>query len=84
MSGVDLHDEFEPVTSGKYATELFTQKSAEILKRHDKNQPLFLMISHLAPHSGHRDTLEVPNKEEELQKYSYIKEEQRRLYAGNK
>lgn len=84
MSGFDLYDEFTPAWShkGKYATELFTEKSIEVIKNHDKNQPLFLFVSHLAPHSGFFDALEVPNITETNQKYAHIKEEKRRIYAG--
>lgn len=38
---------------GTYATDLFTDEAIKIIQQHDKSQEsLFLMINHLAPHTG--------------------------------
>ena len=83
--GFDLRDNLEPAWSfkGTYATDLFTEKAIDIIKTRDKNVPFFLMVSHLAPHTGKNGTdLEVPDVPTAHKRFRYIREEQRRLYAG--
>ncbi|KAJ3648882.1 hypothetical protein Zmor_020651 [Zophobas morio] len=82
--GLDVHDGFQPVWSaqGKYATELFTEKAVEVIDGHDGDEPLFLFLAHLAPHTGTDGTeLGVPNSTLSNIKYEYIKDPRRRLYA---
>lgn len=68
-------------TIGQYATDLFTDKTIETINLHDKNTPMFLFLSHLAPHSGNDyDQLQAPT--EEINKFNYIKDENRRIYAA--
>lgn len=68
--------------SGVYATELFTQKAIDLIKRHDvKEKPLFMILSQLAPHSGNEDNpLQAP--EDAKEKFNYIQNETLRTYAG--
>lgn len=35
---------------GDYATDTFTEESLKILEEHDQDTPLFLLVSHMAPH----------------------------------
>lgn len=73
------------LNSSGYATDLFTQKTLDIIKKHSDNSldPLFLILSHLAPHTGKDGTeLEVSDIEENDAKFSYIEDKNRRLYAG--
>ncbi|CAG9855683.1 unnamed protein product [Phyllotreta striolata] len=84
FSGFDLHDALSPqwAYQGQYATELFTKKSLEVIDKHDVSKPMFLMLSHLAGHTGHDGTeLGVPNKTRTDEKYSYIKDGGRRNLA---
>lgn len=84
-SGLDLHDRFKPQWEyqGKYATELFTKKSLEVIDSHNTSEPLFLYLGHLAAHTGANGTeLGVPNINETEEKYSYIDEPMRRRFAG--
>lgn len=68
---------------GKYSTELFTQKAEEVIENHDSKDPLFLFVSHLAPHTGENGTeLGVPDVNLTNSEYSYIRNPRRRLYAG--
>lgn len=68
-------------TKGTYATDLFTNEAVETIKNHDQNSPLFMLISHLAPHTGNEfDPMQAP--EDEIKKFSYIKDEKRRTYAA--
>lgn len=85
IKGLDLHDRFEPVweAQGQYATDLFTEKSLDVIEKHDKGVPLFLIVSHLAAHTGKEGVeLGVKNITETNEKFSYIKDPRRRLYAG--
>lgn len=61
---------------GTYATDLFTQESIKVIQKHNKKNPLFLYISHLAPHAP----LQAP--QEVINKFSYIKDMPRRIYAA--
>lgn len=84
FNGFDLHDNYRPAfsLSGRYATDLFTEKSVEIIENHDQKRPLFLIINHLAAHTGKNGSeLEVPNVDDAMENYQYIEEPQRRLYA---
>ncbi|CAG9815087.1 unnamed protein product [Phaedon cochleariae] len=84
FTGFDLHNGFEPQwpLKGRYATELFTRKAVEVIDRHDRKEPLFLMLAHLAGHAG-QDGVElgVPNTTAAYEKYRYIATPERRLYA---
>jgi Sulfatase len=85
MSGFDLHDNLRPAweSQGKYAIDLFTEKTLEIIRNRDVDKPFFAMVSHLAPHTGRKGIeLEVPNVEHTNRTYGYIDDQQRRLYAG--
>lgn len=66
---------------GTYATDLFTQESIKIIQNHNKKNPLFLYIAHLAPHAANSyDPLQAP--QEVIDKFSYIKDLRRRKYAA--
>nr|CAH7742794.1 unnamed protein product [Callosobruchus chinensis] len=83
-TGFDLHHNFEPLWKyqGQYATDLFTKKSLNIIDKHNKDEPLFLLLAHLAAHTGKNGTeLGVPNITEADEKYKYIDRKERRQYA---
>lgn len=69
-------------SKGEYATDTITRYAVDVIERHaDASKPLFLMISHLAPHTGNRDRpMQAP--EEYVQRFAYIKDEKRRMYAA--
>ncbi|KAB7502707.1 Arylsulfatase J [Armadillidium nasatum] len=46
----DLKVEYPEI--GSYATDLFTNESVKIICEHNHSKPLFLFLSHLAPHVG--------------------------------
>jgi arylsulfatase B len=52
--GLDFRNNLEADGShnGTYATDLLTDKAIEVIENHDQKSPLFLMVTHLAPHSG--------------------------------
>nr|XP_036671842.1 arylsulfatase B [Drosophila suzukii] len=74
--------ELECRDRGVYVTDLLTAEAERLIKEHaDKEQPLFLMLSHLATHTANEDDpLQAP--EEEIRKFSYIKDPSRRKYAA--
>ncbi|KAF5291764.1 hypothetical protein FQA39_LY14252 [Lamprigera yunnana] len=85
MCGFDMHEGLKPhwENQNQYATHLFTKKAEEIIARHDKKKPLFLMLSHLAPHAGKSGVVyEVPDEEANKKKFHYIQNEKRRKYSG--
>lgn len=70
-----------PEVNGTYATEVFTQEAERIIKQHDTKNPLFLLMSHLAVHTGNEDNpMQAP--EEEVLKFMHISDPKRRKYAG--
>lgn len=68
-------------TAGKYSTDLFTEEAVRLIDAHNPNDPMFLYLSHLAPHSGNASGL-LQAPEEEIAKFSYIKNPERKIYAG--
>lgn len=75
--------EVECADRGVYITDLLTNEAERLIKETAaKQQPLFLMINHLAVHTGNdNDPLQAP--EEEVQKFRHIKDPNHRKYAGN-
>lgn len=71
-------------TIGEYATDLFTRKAIESIKSHDKTKPMFMLLTHLAPHAANDGIDEEPLQapQEEFAKFDYIKDEDRRKYAA--
>jgi len=71
----------------QYATDIFTNEANKVIKS-CKNQgsPMFLMVSHLAVHTGvpGPNILEVQNKTLNDIKFNYIENKERRLFAGKK
>lgn len=66
---------------GQYVTDLFTKEAVNLIREHDVTKPLFMLLTHLAPHAGNEDNpMEAPD--DVLEKFSYIKDEQRRKLAA--
>ncbi|XP_073843224.1 arylsulfatase B-like [Musca autumnalis] len=83
ISGLDFRNDLHPMpeADGIYATDLFTHEAVRIIEDHDIDRPLFLLMSHLAVHTGNEDNpMEV--MEEDLEKYQYISDPKRRAYAA--
>ncbi|KAL7034084.1 hypothetical protein ACKWTF_007851 [Chironomus riparius] len=80
--GYDMRRNTEPENrTGTYATDLFTNEAVDLITNHDSDTPLFMLLTHLAPHTGNEDRpMEAP--EETIVKFSYIKEEKRRTLAA--
>ncbi|OQV16696.1 Arylsulfatase J [Hypsibius exemplaris] len=66
---------------GEYATELFTKKAIGRINDHNYEKPLFLYLSHLAPHFANAyDPVQVPQKY--VDRFPDIAHEGRRKYAA--
>lgn len=81
--GYDMRRNLEMMNDvkGKYATDLFTNEAVNLIHDHDVSQPLFLLLTHLAPHAGNEDKpMEAP--EEIIKKFEYIKDEKRKTLAA--
>ncbi|XP_034752296.1 arylsulfatase B [Etheostoma cragini] len=75
---LDLRDGEEVATGykGVYSTELLTQRATSIIGKHNSDKPLFLYVALQAVHAP----LQVPKRY--VVPYSFIKDPNRRLYAG--
>lgn len=68
-------------TRGTYVTDLLTEESIRIIQNHNTKNPLFLYMPHVAPHAANNnDPLQAP--QEIIDKFSYIKDLNRRKYAA--
>jgi len=76
----DLHDQNGDVYSetGRYSTELYTEKAVNVIENHNQEQPLFMYLSYQAPHTP----LEVPKRYSEAYEKNTHWSKKRRQYAG--
>ncbi|RZC34525.1 arylsulfatase B-like, partial [Asbolus verrucosus] len=66
---------------GKYSTTLFTEEAVRLIKEHNTENPMFMYLAHLAPHTGNDDDpLQAPD--EEIAKFAHIADPERRIYAA--
>ncbi|KAF5285021.1 hypothetical protein FQR65_LT02333 [Abscondita terminalis] len=82
-TGFDLRQGTEPAWDfvGKYATDVFTDAAVNTVNNHNPNIPLFMVLSHLAVHSGNEGKLlEAP--QETIDKLKHITDSNRRTYAA--
>jgi hypothetical protein len=83
LSGVDFHRNMLPAldSSGRYATDVFTDEAVRIIEKHGTSSPLFLYLAHLACHAGNiGKLLEAPK--DAIDKFGHIIEPNRKTYAG--
>ncbi|XP_052902556.1 arylsulfatase B [Anopheles moucheti] len=67
--------------NGIYATDLFNEEAVRIIHTHNESQPLFLVLTHLAPHTGNEDDpMQAPV--DEIAKFSYIQDPARQTLAA--
>ncbi|KAF5269794.1 hypothetical protein FQA39_LY08575 [Lamprigera yunnana] len=82
-TGFDLRKNKEPAWDfvGKYATDVFTEHAIDTINSHDPNKPLFMIMSHLAVHSGNDGKLlEAP--QETINEFKHVADSNRRTYAA--
>lgn len=74
---MDLHWD----SRGEYATDLFTSAAVRTIHSHNVSEPMFLYVSHLAPHAANYfDPLQAPA--DEIHKQGHIRNGERRQYAA--
>ncbi|CAG9795258.1 unnamed protein product [Diatraea saccharalis] len=80
--GLDLFDNLDVVDDKSgHLTDIITNKAIDIIRNHDTKEPLYLHVSHAAPHiGGALVTLQPPLESVEANKH--ISHSARRLYAG--
>ena len=51
--GYDLHrnEDISHEYEGLFSTEMYSQEASKTIRDHDKNSPLFMMVSFQAPHN---------------------------------
>ncbi|KAF4519022.1 hypothetical protein B566_EDAN009785 [Ephemera danica] len=61
---------------------LFVHRNKIASRLERKDAPLFLLLSHMAPHAGNPGEHDLEYHEEDLARFSYIPDERRRKYAA--
>ncbi|KAK9872817.1 hypothetical protein WA026_019601 [Henosepilachna vigintioctopunctata] len=81
-NGYDMKENFKDawIDKGKYATHLFTEKALDVIDQQNIDTPMFLMITHLAAHTGKDGLVEGYDEQEMNNTYSYVEDLQRRRY----
>lgn len=71
-----LHNDKE-VAEKEYLTDAFTREAISVIKKSEKQEnPFFLYLAYNAPHTP------LQAKDEDLQKFSHIKDKKRQTYAA--
>ena len=79
MNGYDMRnmEDVDRSVVGNYSTILFTDVAVKIIKDHnEEEEPLFLYLPYQAVHGPQMAPQEY------IDKFSYIKDMKRRIYAG--
>ncbi|XP_041472301.1 arylsulfatase I-like isoform X1 [Lytechinus variegatus] len=84
VTGFDFHvngSVYKPVF-GQYSTEIYTERTQEIIRNHNPQEPLYIYLAHQAVHSANYDgqRLQAPHKYYE--RFPNIKDENRRKFAA--
>ncbi|XP_055385576.1 arylsulfatase J-like [Condylostylus longicornis] len=68
--------------NGTYATDLITNEAVRVILNHNvEEKPLFMITSHLAPHTANEnDPMQAPK--DEIDKFQHIKDLKKRTYAA--
>ncbi|KAI5646460.1 sulfatase domain-containing protein [Phthorimaea operculella] len=82
VTGFDLYRNLTPAWDVEgYLTDIFTDEAKKIIKDHDKSRPLFLMMAHLAPHSGNNGAL-LQAPPEIIRSMRHVENAERRIFAA--
>jgi len=84
MWGVDWRRDKELMWNytGRYSTEVFRDEAVNIINTHNQSEPLFLYLPFQAVHSANGDGPRLQAPVEYINKFKYIENENRRIYAG--
>lgn len=68
-------------SAGQYATDMLTDKAVTLIESHNTSDPLFMVVTHLAPHTANElDPMQA--LPEDIHQFSHISNPQRQIYAG--
>ncbi|XP_018331767.1 arylsulfatase B [Agrilus planipennis] len=83
FNGFDLRKDLEPAWdfAGTYATDAITDYAVEVISNQAEDKPLFMVISHFAPHAGNEGKL-LDAPPEAVGKFPHIIDAHRRIFAG--
>ncbi|KAJ2952210.1 hypothetical protein O0L34_g4489 [Tuta absoluta] len=82
VTGFDLYRNMTPAWNVEgYLTDVLTEEAKNIIKVHDKSRPLFLMMAHLAPHSGNDGAL-LQAPPETVRSMRHVENAERRIFAA--
>ncbi|XP_030845444.1 arylsulfatase I isoform X1 [Strongylocentrotus purpuratus] len=84
MTGFDFHMDgsvHKPVF-GQYSTEIFTERTQEIILKHNPKEPLYIYLAHQAVHSANYDGQRLQAPHEYYKRFPNITHENRRKYAA--
>ncbi|XP_065315408.1 arylsulfatase B-like [Gordionus sp. m RMFG-2023] len=79
FSGYDFHNNYEPYPQaiGLYSSEIYTEKTIEIIENHDNRKPFFIYLAFQNVHSP----LQIP-KNRYVPSCQHIKNEDRKIYCS--
>nr|AYW00827.1 glucosinolate sulfatase 1-2 [Plutella australiana] len=82
VTGLCLFDDLQPDwTTEGYITDVYTEKSVNIIENHNVSEPLYLLLTHHAPHNGNEDaSLQAPPEEVRAQRH--VELHPRRIFAA--
>lgn len=84
--GYDLHrimgDNHTVEYRYDYMTDLITEEAESIISSHNIDKPMYLQLSHLAPHASDEGHIEVRDWKETNVTLGYIKDLNRRKFAS--
>ncbi|CAK1598761.1 unnamed protein product [Parnassius mnemosyne] len=83
-TGFDLFRNLNPVwnTEKGYITDLYNNEAKSIILSHDESKPLFLMVSHNAPHSANNGAL-LQAPPDEVRAMRHIENPERKIFAAS-
>jgi arylsulfatase A-like enzyme len=82
--GLDFRNNMDVILniSGIYSTEYYTDRALELISNHNVSKPMFLYMSYPNVHAANNYDNKLQAPEEMIEKFSYIKDENRRKFAA--
>nr|WBB28744.1 sulphatase [Yponomeuta cagnagella] len=80
--GLDLYENLNPVEDTKgHLSDVLTDRAVQLIREHDTSEPLYLQLSHAAPHAG-GGLVSLQAAPASIDSNDHIAHSARRLYAG--
>ncbi|XP_026322449.1 arylsulfatase J-like [Hyposmocoma kahamanoa] len=82
VSGLDLFRNTSAAWDVEgYITDIYTKEAVNVVKNHDKSKPLFLMVSHNAPHAGNNGAL-LQAPPATVRSMRHVESQERRIFSA--